>query len=315
MLILHSPRCLDYAAAGHPESPDRVRHMVDCLQPQGHTWREPTPCADEDLLRVHSPEHLAAVRRGDYVDHDTPWFGNSDHLARLAAGSAILAADQALAVHRAFSLQRPPGHHAERDRIMGFCHYNNVAVAVARLLDQNHLERIAILDFDCHHGNGTEDIFLGDSRVLYVSLHQYPCYPGTGASSRRNCLNFPLPPGTGPERFLVALDEAIGRIHEFPAQLLAISAGFDAYRGDPITEMGLEIDTFRAIGMRLARIPVPSFAVLEGGYAAQVGSCVAAFAAGWAPAPAPSGTDFLGFSGTGWYDSIPALGKGLRPGD
>ena len=187
---------------------------------------------------------------------------------------------------------RPPGHHAERDHIMGFCYLNNVAIAVARILTDHPdtLRRIAILDFDCHHGNGTENIFYGDERVLYASLHQSPCYPGTGLVSRKNCRNWPLPPGTEPPEFLEALDDALANLHDFQPDLLAVSAGFDSFKGDPITSMGLEIDTFHEIGARIASFcrmsktgtgALPCFLVLEGGYARDFPRCVESFVDAW----------------------------------
>jgi acetoin utilization deacetylase AcuC-like enzyme len=172
---------------------------------------------------------------------------------------------------------------------MGFCYFNNIAIAVARILETGTARKVAILDFDCHHGNGTEQIFQGDQRVLFVSLHQSPCYPGTGLVSRENCLNYPLPPGTGPDEFLAALDDAFGNIRAFQPEVLAISAGFDSYKGDPITQMKLEIDTYHDIGLRIARLcreggpssRLPGFAVLEGGYSRDFARCVEAFVNGW----------------------------------
>lgn len=290
MVIIYSPRCLDYAAPGHPESPERVRSAVTQLHKEFHTWATPDPCTDEDILRVHSREMLESVRAGTFSDADTPFFPGIFELAKLAAGAAILAAGQAIAGKRAFSLMRPPGHHAEHNRVMGFCYFNNIAIAVARLLAERSVQRVAILDFDCHHGNGTEDIFRGDNCVLFVSVHQSPCYPGTGDLTEGNSVNYPLAPGTGPDQFLAALDEGFDRIHGFRPDLLAVSAGFDAYENDPITQMGLEIETFYDIGKRIAdftrpvavgRPALPCFAVLEGGYAREFARCVDAFVAGW----------------------------------
>jgi acetoin utilization deacetylase AcuC-like enzyme len=290
MIIIYTPRCLDYGAPGRPENPERVRAAVALLHKEFHTWVTPEPCSDEDILRVHTPEMLAAVRIGNFTDADTPFFPEIFEIAKLAAGAAILAAEHALAGGTAFSLMRPPGHHAERNRIMGFCYFNNIAIAVARLLHVGKARRIAVLDFDCHHGNGTEDIFRGDDRVLFVSLHQSPCYPGTGSAKKGNCLNYPLPPGTGPETFLAALDESFNRIRDFRPDVLAVSAGFDAHKNDPITHMGLEIDTFHDIGQRLAGFTgpatagapaLPCFAVLEGGYSRDFARCVDAFVTGW----------------------------------
>ncbi|HTS16779.1 MAG TPA: histone deacetylase [Verrucomicrobiae bacterium] len=291
MVILYSPRCLDYAAVGHPESPERIRPTVGQLQREFHTWEVPTPCTDEDILRVHTSGLLEALRCGEFEDADTPFFPGILEIAKLSAGAAILAAEHALAGKAAFSLMRPPGHHAERDRIMGFCYLNNIAIAVAKTLHASpNVRRVAILDFDCHHGNGTEDIVRGDERVLFVSLHQSPCYPGTGLSSDGNVVNYPLAPGTGPKEFLAAFDDALTRIRRFDPQLLAVSAGFDSYKEDPITHMGLEVDTFYEIGRRVADLTqltdpgtaqLPCFAVLEGGYSREFPHCVDAFIGGW----------------------------------
>lgn len=282
MLIVYSPRCLDYGAFGHPERPERVSATVARLRVDRHVWVAPTPCTTADLLRVHDPSLLRAVRTGEYEDADTPHFPAIDEIARLSAGAAILAAT---AGRPAFSLMRPPGHHATRDRAMGFCYYNNLAVAVAKLLADPvaAVRRVAIVDFDCHHGNGTEDIFQGDGRVLFVSLHQSPCYPGSGQVPVGNCRNWPLPPGTGPAEYLAVFDRALAEVRAFGPDVMAISAGFDAYRGDPITGMGLEVETFQEIGTRLAAVPARQFAVLEGGYADELPPCVAAFLAGWQP--------------------------------
>jgi acetoin utilization deacetylase AcuC-like enzyme len=311
MVIVYSPRCLDYAAPGHPENPERVRSAVAQLHKEFHTWITPEPCTDEDILRVHHREMIDAVRTGSFSDADTPFFSDILEIAKLAAGGALLAAQRALAGQPAFSLMRPPGHHAERNRIMGFCYFNNLAIAIAKNLEirntkpspqaaegsgqqsEKPINKVAILDFDCHHGNGTEDIFRGNDRVLFVSLHQSPCYPGTGITTEGNCVNYALPPGTGPGQFLTALDDGFNRIREFQPDLLAVSAGFDAYKSDPITQMGLEIETFDDIGRRIADFTrpakstdggagsLPCFAVLEGGYSRDFARCVEAFVGGW----------------------------------
>ena len=311
MIIVYTPRCLDYGAARHPESPERIQSAFARLQREFHTWVTPAPCADEDILRVHTRELLDAVRTGAFADPDTPFFPDIFEIAKLSAGAAMLAAEHALAGRLAFSLMRPPGHHAERNRVMGFCYFNNIAIAVAKVLQirnpkpsprdlrskseaesarpAEQIRKVAILDFDCHHGNGTEDIFRGNERVLFASLHQSPCYPGTGFATTGNCVNYPLAPGTGPEQFLAALDEAVGRVRGFTPDLLAVSAGFDSYKNDPITHMGLEVDTFYEIGRRIANLThpaptapaLPCFAVLEGGYSREFARCVDAFIGGW----------------------------------
>jgi acetoin utilization deacetylase AcuC-like enzyme len=279
MRIFYSPRCLEYGTAGHPESPERIRRCLEMLK--HHTdwqWVEPTPCTEADILRAHSPVQIFAVKTGDFYDVDTPNFPNIFELALLSAGAACGAAEAAWAGEPAFSLMRPPGHHAERERVMGFCYFNNIAVAVSKLLER--AKRAAIFDFDCHHGNGTEDIFYSNQNVLFCSLHQSPCYPGTGLESRGNCLNFPLPPGTKPDVFLQKCDAALEKIADFSPEIVAVSAGFDAFKRDPITDMALEIETFGEIGRKLRAFP-RVFAVLEGGYSSQLGKCVDAFLSGW----------------------------------
>jgi acetoin utilization deacetylase AcuC-like enzyme len=176
---------------------------------------------------------------------------------------------------------RPPGHHCTRDRLMGFCYFNNMAIAIEAARARHKIVRAAVFDFDCHHGNGTEAIYDGDANTLFVSLHQSPCYPGTGLKSHGNIRNYPLRPRTSPEVFLKASAAALEEIKTFAPQLLGISAGFDAYKEDPITQMSLEIDTFREIGKQVSAIKVPQFALLEGGYADELPLCIAAFLEGW----------------------------------
>jgi acetoin utilization deacetylase AcuC-like enzyme len=292
MVIIHSPQCLEYAAAGHPETPERVAAAVTALNNRHHTWLDPQPCSEQDILRVHTAGLLKAVKTGQFLDADTPYFENIYDLARLSAGAAILAAEKAIAGQTAFSLMRPPGHHTERNRVMGFCYFNNIAIAVAKTLSDNAamIRRVAILDFDCHHGNGTEDVFYGDERVLFASLHQSPCYPGTGLVCRKNCLNWPLPPGTGPQEFLAAFDNALEKLCDFRPDMLGVSAGFDSYKGDPITTMGLEVDTFHEIGACIVSFcqtlkgttgTLPCFMVLEGGYSRDFPQCVETFVNAW----------------------------------
>jgi len=278
MVIVYSPRCLEYGMPGHPERPKRIRSSVAKLKESSHTWLLPEACSEADILRVHTPAMLRAVQTGHYEDVDTPHFPNIYELARLSAGAAILSSQQS---EPALSLMRPPGHHAERDRVMGFCYFNNIAIAVAKLLTENKARHVAILDFDCHHGNGTEDIFRSDERVLFVSLHQSPCYPGTGLVSRNNCVNYPLSPTTGPAELLRVLDDALAKIRAFGPDRLAVSAGFDAYKDDPLTDMALEIQTYREIARRIATLGLPAFMVMEGGYADALAECVAAFVDGW----------------------------------
>lgn len=235
MNIFFSTQCLDYNQPGHPESPDRIQSTFEYLKEKGYPFLEPKPCSEEDILRVHSKEHLRGIQTGTSSDYDTPAIPHILDYARLAAGSAIAASENALQGETSFSLMRPPGHHATKHRVMGFCYLNNIAIAVVKYMEEDSNQKAAILDIDCHHGNGTEDIFLGNPSVLYVSLHQSPLYPGTGLESRKYCINFPLPPGTDESSYLNTLETACQNITDFDPSLLGISAGFDTYLNDPLT--------------------------------------------------------------------------------
>jgi acetoin utilization deacetylase AcuC-like enzyme len=274
MKILFSPECLEYSQTGHPESPERIRSTHTFLKEKGYTFIEPQPCCDEDILRVHSPELLQGVKRGNFFDSDTPVLPKIFDYALLSAGSAILASETALKEGAAFSLMRPPGHHATKNRVMGFCYFNNIAVAMAKHVEENPGDKGAILDIDCHHGNGTEDIFLGNGSVLYVSLHQSPLYPGTGMESHKNVLNFPLPPSTAETDYLDILHRACQKIADFDPILLGVSAGFDTYKEDPLTQLNLEVSTYRRMGKIIADLRRPTFIVMEGGYSRDLPECV-----------------------------------------
>jgi acetoin utilization deacetylase AcuC-like enzyme len=290
--IITAKSCLAYEADGHPESPLRVSRTQDLLQHLGHRFVEAHSCTEHDILRVHSHRHLETVRAGKFHDADTPNLpGMFDH-AKRAAGAAIQAAEFALHGESAFSLMRPPGHHATRNHVMGFCYFNNIAIAVASVLeagtkpkshDYDHglaPKRVAIVDFDCHHGNGTEEIFHGHPNVLFVSLHQHPCYPGTGTDSSGNIVNVPVPARTGEAEYLVAFETALQRVATFKPDLLGVSAGFDAFKEDPITQMGLEVGTFERIGRLIHHLNLPTFSVLEGGYSGKLPDCIAAYLKG-----------------------------------
>lgn len=279
-VVFSDRRCLGYRLPGHPESPERVSRTLERLEAGGFEIRPPRPASDADLLRVHSPPHLNAVRAGLFHDPDTPFFPGIDGIARLSAGGALAAARSALEGLPAFSLMRPPGHHAgESLGVSGFCYYNNLAAAVAWAREQ--VERVAILDIDVHHGNGTEELLRGKEGILFCSLHQIPLYPGSGGRSFGNCLNFPLSPATGEPEYLKTLDQALERISDFRPQLLAVSAGFDTYRDDPLAGLRLDIPSYEKIGRKAAGLGCPRFAVLEGGYSEDLPGCVESFLRGF----------------------------------
>ena len=271
MKIIFDERCLEFNEPGHPESPERVRHAAEYLRGR-YKFMKPEPAREEDLLRVHTLGLIESVKNLTFYDLDCPRYPNIYDYALLAAGGAILASEVG-----GFSLMRPPGHHVGRDFLGGFCYFNNIAIAVKR-----SGKRTLILDIDAHHGNGTQDIFLGDPQVVYVSLHRSPLYPGTGLSSVQNCLNFPLPARCGERTYLETLDRALDQaLQGFKPEQVAISAGFDGYERDPLASLGLPTAAYREIGARIAKLGLPVFAALEGGYVAEaLGPNIEAFIEG-----------------------------------
>lgn len=283
MIILHDPRSAEYVAAGHPERPARVLASAEHLRAAhpAWEWREPEIASDEALLRAHTPEHVERVRttRHDF-DVDTPAYpGIFGHAAR-AAGAACAVARLSLGGDRAFSLMRPPGHHATRAQAMGFCFFNHIAVAALEALATG-AERVAIWDFDAHHGNGTEAIVAGHERVAFASIHQFPGYPGTGMRSSGNIHNFTVRPYAKREVHRNAVERALQQLLDFRPDLLLVSAGFDAFAGDPLTQTTLEPEDFATFGQWLRETGVPAGAILEGGYSDELPQLIDAFLTSW----------------------------------
>jgi acetoin utilization deacetylase AcuC-like enzyme len=274
MEIYYSESCLSCFQPGHPESPERVASVADRLRTEGYAFTKPVPCSEEDLLRVHSKKHVDSVRDGTFEDPDTPVLPGRFESALLSAGSAVCALRSALDGRRSFSLMRPPGHHATQTRPMGFCCFNNIAAAAAAFLGENPGRRVAILDIDVHHGNGTEDILFGREGALFFSIHQSPLYPGTGLASRGNCLNAPLPPFTEEAAYLPVLRAALGEISRFEPDVIGVSAGFDTHRNDPLACMRLDVSSYLKIGREIAGLDRPVFSVFEGGYGPDLPACV-----------------------------------------
>ncbi|MCW4000189.1 MAG: histone deacetylase [Candidatus Bathyarchaeota archaeon] len=261
--IVYSEKCLAYGT-WHIEGPQRVKVAHDILQEKGYEFVEPPPATEDQLLSVHDMEYLWNLKKGMVEDSDTPAYDKIFDYASLSVGGALLASKIG-----GFALTRPPGHHAGRygaalgAYTRGFCYLNNVAVAVKELG-----KKALILDIDGHHGNGTQEIFLGDSDVAYVSLHQSPNYPGTGITIEQNCINFPLPATAGGKLYLETLDKALGLVDVGKFEVVAVSVGFDTHSGDLAT-LGLLGQDFYDIGKRIASLGLPAFWVLEGGYNGQ----------------------------------------------
>ena len=259
--VVFSEKCLEYSYFGHIEDPERVRKAYEILKNRGYEFLEPAFASEDDLLKVHSDTWVERVKRGGFFDGDTPGGSNIYKYASLSAGGAIVAARE-----QAFSLMRPPGHHAGRNGramgapTLGFCYLNNVAVAV-RYLNKPAL----ILDIDGHHGNGTQEIFQGDPNIRVISLHGVGIYPGTGYKSEGNCLNFPFYTPPGDELYIRTLDEALSGVDMGSIEVVAISAGFDCHKGD-LASLGLTSKCFREIGKRIRALGRYTFGVMEGGY-------------------------------------------------
>jgi acetoin utilization deacetylase AcuC-like enzyme len=283
--------CLRHSnGAGHPERPERLTAIRDHLARRGLLDRllpiRPSPCPLERLARVHDPGYVEAIRRAcerapARLDPDTGVSEGSWEAALLSAGGAVAASD-AVAAGRAgaaFVCTRPPGHHAERARAMGFCLFNNVAVAARYLQDEHGLGRVAIVDWDVHHGNGTQAIFEEDASVFYFSTHQHPFYPGTGGRNetgrgegRGATLNVPLPPGSGDREYRAIFRDVLRpALDRFRPEAILISAGFDAHRDDPLAGMSLTAEGYAGLTEEVRRAAEAHgggriVSLLEGGY-------------------------------------------------
>jgi acetoin utilization deacetylase AcuC-like enzyme len=285
MLLVSSTRFQEHTTPpGHPERPERAEvfdQVAAAWRDRGGTVVEPRPATRQELLRVHDAGHVdrieATQERAVMLDADTFTSPESYDIALLAAGAAVQAAEHAIATKEtAFALVRPPGHHAERDKAMGFCLFNNVAVAAAAAVARG-LSRVAIVDIDVHHGNGTQWMFYDDPKVLYVSTHQFPFYPGTGAADETGTgagkgftFNIPLAAGATDADYAAAYRTIAGVLEHYAPELLLISAGFDAHADDPLASMRMTTEGYVAVVKSLAdvatRVGCPMALVTEGGY-------------------------------------------------
>jgi acetoin utilization deacetylase AcuC-like enzyme len=286
MLLLHDPRCADYGSPHHPEQPSRVTKTAARLREIHPSWAwrtVPEDVPEKTLLLAHTPEHLARLDEPLDFDADTAFFPDIALHARRSVAAALAAAAHAHSTREpAFSLMRPPGHHATADQAMGFCYLNQVAIAALAARRDLGARRVAVWDFDAHHCNGTQAILQGREGFLVCSVHQSPGYPGTGLRDSGNCRNWPVPPRTAREEHMARLRSSWEAVVAFDPDLVLVSAGFDAYVGDPITEMTLETGDFASLGQWLGQSGIPAAAALEGGYSPGLPSLVAAFLGAWA---------------------------------
>ncbi len=288
--LVYSHRYLQHGTGNHPENPGRLQAVVSHLQVTGLLdvlkLIDPREVDDEALLKVHDPGVLERVKSicasgGGYLDFDTVASGESYSIAKLAAGGVVGAIRAVMdgEVDNGMALVRPPGHHATRSRSMGFCLFNNIAVGAHYLIDEYGMERILVVDWDLHHGNGTQDIFYDSPRVFYLSIHQGNHYPGTGnpgetgtGAGEGYTLNRPLPAGTSEEDTLEAFSEALAEaVDRFDPQFVLVSAGFDAHRDDPLGELRLTESGFSELTRLVKRVASDHcegrlVSTLEGGY-------------------------------------------------
>ena len=281
--IVTDDRCTAYHAPGHPERPQRIAATVEKLRAQKELeilWAKPGEAPAETILRAHGAKHVARLDVPEDFDADTAWHANIADHARRSVGAALEALKAARAGEIVLSLMRPPGHHATRNRAMGFCYLNNIAIAALEALATG-VKRVAVYDFDVHHGNGTEEILLDKPGAAYFSIHQYPCYPGTGTAHRgENCFNYPVAPYTAREEYRKVLQTALEALKKFKPDLVLVSAGFDAYARDPIAQETLETEDYHWLGENIRKLGVPVASLLEGGYSNDLPELIVAYLRG-----------------------------------
>ena len=281
--IITDTDCTGYARAGYPERPQRIAKTAELLKRQTElalSWAIPTCATDESILRAHTPAMLARLDQPEDFDEDTPFFENISRYARASVAAALDAVKLARESQAVFSLMRPPGHHALREKSMGFCFLNNAAIAALEAQAAG-AKRVAVFDFDVHHGNGTEDILLNRPGVEFYSVHQHPAYPDTGAENRgRNCFNYPVSPGAPRLTYRAKLAHALDDLRIFRPDLVAVSAGFDAYLRDPLADGPLLPEDFHWLGQTLRALNVPLVNLLEGGYSKDLPELILAYLKG-----------------------------------
>ena len=271
---------------GHPEQIARVSVIVDNfkkLDNKNLIWKKPSKVSDEILLTTHESNYINLVKSSfpkqgfSSLDGDTIISPGSKEATFDAVGSIITAIDglENKEFKNAFCCVRPPGHHSSQNKAAGFCIFNSVSIGCSYLLKKYKYKKIAIVDFDVHHGNGTQDIFFNNKNVLFISTHQYPYYPGTGSEQEKgkfnNILNIPLPAGTSSEEYLNAFERVLKKLEEFKPEFILISAGFDAHKDDPLAQFNLTTEDYHTITKRILEASKKFcngkiVSILEGGY-------------------------------------------------
>ena len=285
--IIYSKKSLDHdTGEGHPENKFRIQSILERLKNGDNTklaWSEPRKFDEVILKKTHNSNYISEVKKAFpkkgqfFLDGDTIISPGSKDASYDAVSSITSAIDlvENKKIKNAFCAVRPPGHHAEYDKAMGFCIFNNVAVGANYLLEKYMYKKIAIIDFDVHHGNGTQDIFYDNKNVLFISTHQYPYYPGTGSEKEKgkfnNVCNVPLPAGTNSEEYLNALEFALKKLREFRPEFVLISAGFDGHIADPLAQLKLTTEDYYKITKRIIETSKKFcngkiVSILEGGY-------------------------------------------------
>jgi len=275
-----------YTGQGHPERADRVTVIIEHLKKlkfKNLIWKKPAKFDLKYLQLAHDRNYLNDVKNSfpkqglNFLDGDTILSPGSKEATKDAVGSIITAIDGVMKkdFRNAFCAVRPPGHHAEKQKAMGFCVYNNVAVGAYYLIEKYNLSKVAIIDFDVHHGNGTQNIFYNNEKVLYISSHQYPHYPGSGSANEKgikdNVLNIPLVAGTQTHEFLNAYDSIFKKLKKFKPEFILLSAGFDAHKDDPLAQINLESEDYYTLTKRIMILAKEIcsekiVSILEGGY-------------------------------------------------
>ena len=274
---------MNYSQQGHPERPQRIAATLEFLRAQKEIeviWDKPALAKESLIEKAHILEHIHLVENPiDAFDADTPNYPDIDAHARRSVGGALRALELAQKNKPNFSLLRPPGHHATKKKAMGFCFFNSIAITAFAARSAG-VKKVAVFDFDVHHGNGTEDILRKVDGTAFFSIHQHPAYPGTGSESFHNCHNFTVAPNSSNLIWRKSASAALAEMNKFDPDLICVSAGFDAYKRDPLCQQQLEIDDYQWIGQQLRSLKKPLANILEGGYSNDLPKLIFAYLKG-----------------------------------